>query len=61
LTQFFVLTIHLLRSSRCERGASALEYVLLVSLIAVVVMAGVMVLGRGTDSTLSDVAGSLAR
>jgi pilus assembly protein Flp/PilA len=54
-------TSHLLGRSRSERGASALEYALLVSLIAVVVMAGVMMLGNGTDTTLSDVAGSLAR
>jgi Flp pilus assembly pilin Flp len=61
LNQFFALTGHLLRSCRSERGASALEYALLVSLIAVVVMAGIMMLGNGTDATLSDVAGSLAR
>jgi pilus assembly protein Flp/PilA len=45
--------------SRSERGASIVEYALLIALIAVVCIGAVTVLGGNTSSTLSGVGSSL--
>ena len=42
------------RRVRNEEGASAIEYALLVGLIAVVIIAAVTVLGNGVNKSMSD-------
>lgn len=43
-----------------EKGATMVEYALMVALIAVVAMAGVTLIGTGTLGTFTNVAGSIA-
>jgi pilus assembly protein Flp/PilA len=43
-----------------EEGATAVEYGLMVALIAVVIIGGVTVLGTNIDNTFSEVADSVA-
>jgi pilus assembly protein Flp/PilA len=45
--------------ARTERGASAVEYGLLVAGIAAVIVAAVFLLGTNVNDTLSDVADSI--
>ncbi len=47
------------RFGRTERGASLVEYVLLVSLIAVVCIAAITILGNKASSKFSDVGSSI--
>jgi pilus assembly protein Flp/PilA len=39
-----------------ERGASLVEYALLVALIALIAIGGITLLGQNTDATLTDIA-----
>jgi pilus assembly protein Flp/PilA len=48
------------RTTTSERGASLVEYALLVALIAVVVIGAVTLLGNTTETTFSNVSDSLA-
>ncbi len=45
--------------AKTERGASLVEYALLVSLIAVVCIGAVTVLGRGASTKFSSVGGAI--
>lgn len=47
------------RFARSESGATAIEYGLIVALIAVVIIGAVSVLGTNLSSTFSNVSGSL--
>ena len=47
------------RDAKNERGASMVEYAILVALLAVVVIAGVRVLGTNISSQMSTVAGQV--
>jgi pilus assembly protein Flp/PilA len=47
------------RFGRTERGASLVEYVLLVSLIAVVCIAAISVLGKNASTKFSSVGSSI--
>jgi len=47
------------KSSRAERGASLVEYALLVALIAVIAIAGVRTLGQGISTQFSSISGQL--
>ena len=47
------------RDGKSERGASMVEYAILVALLAVVVIAGVRVLGTNISSQMSAVAGQV--
>ncbi len=42
-----------------ERGASLVEYALLVALIALVALAGIQILGENANTTLEDVANEI--
>ncbi len=46
-------------NGRSERGASMVEYALLVSLIAVVAIAGITLLGQNTNQTFTGIAGQI--
>ncbi len=59
MTQFNFLKTWLLAQTKTERGASLVEYALLVALIAVVVIGAITLLGRSASNTFSDVAGNL--
>jgi len=48
------------RATRSERGASLVEYALLLALIAMVCFAAVSLLGNSTSTKLSDLGGSLS-
>jgi pilus assembly protein Flp/PilA len=48
------------RFGRDERGASLVEYVLLVALIAVVCIAAIQLLGNSASSKFSDVGSSIS-
>ena len=47
------------KNGRSERGASMVEYALLVSLIAVVAIAGITLLGQNTNLTFQGIAGQI--
>ncbi len=59
MTQFNFLKTWLLAQTKTERGASLVEYALLVALIAVVVIGAITLLGKSASNTFSDVAGEL--
>ena len=59
ITQFNVLKAWLLAQAKTERGASLVEYALLVALIAVVVIGAITLLGRSASETFSDVSDEL--
>ena len=46
--------------SSSERGASLVEYTLLVALIAVVCIGAIQVLGNGADATLTEVGNEIS-
>lgn len=48
------------RFGQCERGASLVEYALLVALIAVVCIAAVTLLGRNASTKFSNVGSSIS-
>ena len=60
ITQYNFLKTWLQSLTRTERGASLVEYALLVALIAVVVIGAVTRLGRTAEDTCSDVSDSRA-
>jgi pilus assembly protein Flp/PilA len=60
ITQYNFLKTWLQSLTRTERGASLVEYALLVALIAVVVIGAVTLLGSTAEDTFSDVSDSLA-
>ena len=47
------------RDAKNERGASMVEYAILVALLAVVVIAGVRVLGQNVSTQMNSVAGQV--
>ena len=59
ITQYNFLKTWLQSLTKNERGASLVEYALLVALIAVVVIGAVTLLGNTADSTFSGVSDSL--
>ena len=60
LTEFdFIATYLRARFSNSERGASLVEYALLVALIAVVCIAAVTLLGKNASNKFSQVGGSI--
>ena len=48
-----------LRTIRSEKGATAVEYGLMVALIAIVIIAAVALIGTNLDLTFDEVAASL--
>lgn len=60
MAQYQYLKAWLTSFTTNERGASLVEYALLVALIAVVVIGAVTLLGSTAEDTFSDVAGSIA-
>jgi pilus assembly protein Flp/PilA len=60
ITQYNFLKSWLTSFTKTERGASLVEYALLVALIAVVVIGAVTLLGSTAEDTFSDVSDSLA-
>lgn len=60
ITQLNFLKAWLASQAKTERGASLVEYALLVALIAVVVIGAVTLLGNTADTTFSGVSDSLA-
>jgi pilus assembly protein Flp/PilA len=59
ITQYNFLKTWLMSLTKTERGASLVEYALLVALIAVVVIGAVTLLGNTAKDTFNDVSGSL--
>ncbi len=59
ITQFNFLKAWMLAQAKTERGASLVEYALLVALIAVVVIGAITLLGRSASETFSDVSDEL--
>ncbi len=59
ITQFNFLKAWMLAQAKSERGASLVEYALLVALIAVVVIGAITLLGRSASETFSGVASNL--
>lgn len=59
MTQFNFLKAWLQAQTKTERGASLVEYALLVALIAVVVIGAITLLGRNASNTFSNVSGKL--
>lgn len=59
ITQYNFLKTWLTSLTKTERGASLVEYALLVALIAVVVIGAVTLLGSTTEDTFSGVASDL--
>ena len=59
ITQFNFLKAWLVAQTKTERGASLVEYALLVALIAVVVIGAITLLGRSASNTFSGVADEL--
>lgn len=59
ITQFNVLKTWLQTLAKTERGASLVEYALLVALIAVVVIGAITLLGGEAKTTFSGVAQSI--
>jgi pilus assembly protein Flp/PilA len=60
ITQFNVLKTWLQTLAKTERGASLVEYALLVALIAVVVIGAVTLLGSSAETTFSGVSSSIS-
>lgn len=60
ITQYNFLKTWLQALTKNERGASLVEYALLVALIAVVVIGAVTLLGTTAEDTFSNVSDSLA-
>jgi len=60
ITQYNFLKTWLTSLSKSERGASLVEYALLVALIAVVVIGAVTLLGSTAETTFSNVSDSLS-
>jgi len=59
MTSFQYLTAFLASRCKTDRGASLVEYALLVALIAVVCIAAVTLLGRNASSKFSSVASAV--
>ena len=59
ITQFQFLSTWLTSHIKSDRGASLVEYALLVALIAVVCIAAVTTLGKEAADTFSDVGNSI--
>ena len=59
MTQFNFLKAWIQAQTRSERGASLVEYALLVALIAVVVIGAITLLGNSASETFSGVASNL--
>jgi pilus assembly protein Flp/PilA len=59
LTSFQVLVATLTSRCKTDRGASLVEYALLVALIAVVCIAAVTLLGKNASSKFSSVASAI--
>jgi pilus assembly protein Flp/PilA len=59
ITQFNVLKTWIQTLAKTERGASLVEYALLVALIAVVVIGAITLLGGAAEDTFSGVADSI--
>lgn len=59
LTSFEFISAYLVAKTKTERGASLVEYALLVALIAVVCIAAVTTLGRKAADNFSSVAGAI--
>jgi pilus assembly protein Flp/PilA len=60
ITQFNFLKTYVASLAKTERGASLVEYALLVALIAVVVIGAVTLLGSTAEDTFSNVSDSIA-
>jgi pilus assembly protein Flp/PilA len=60
ITQFNFLKTYVASLAKTERGASLVEYALLVALIAVVVIGAVTLLGSTANETFSGVNESIA-
>ena len=58
MTQFFA-TLQALFADRDEKGATAVEYGLMVSLIAVVIIAAVTLLGQNLTAIFNQVAAAI--
>ena len=59
ITQFNFLKAWMLAQAKTERGASLVEYALLVALIAVVVIGAITLLGKSASNTFSGVSSNL--
>ena len=59
LTNFEFISAYLQAQTRSERGASLVEYALLVALIAVVCIAAVTALGKKAKSNFNSIATSI--
>ena len=59
ITQYNFFKAWLQAQTKTERGASLVEYALLVALIAVVVIGAITLLGRSASNTFSDVSDDL--
>jgi pilus assembly protein Flp/PilA len=51
---------HVVRFMREEEGATAVEYGLMVALIAVVILGAVQILGNNLNTTFTNVGGAIA-
>ncbi len=60
ITQYNIMKTWLTALTKSERGASLVEYALLVALIAVVVIGAVTLLGSTAETTFSNVSDSLS-
>ena len=60
ITQFQILSTWLTAHIKNERGASLVEYALLVALIAVVCIAAVTTLGKNASEKFSEVGNSIS-
>lgn len=60
MTHYLFLTAWLQTKCKTDRGASLVEYALLVALIAVVCIVAVTLLGRSASSKFSSVGSSLS-
>ena len=60
ITQYNFIKSWLTALTKTERGASLVEYALLVALLAVVVIGAVTLVGTTASGTFSDVSDSLA-
>ena len=60
ITQFQFLSTWLTAHIKSDRGASLVEYALLVALIAVVCIAAVTLLGRNASTKLSSVGSAIS-
>ena len=59
ITSYHFISAYLQAQMRSERGASLVEYALLVALIAVVCIAAVTTLGRKASSNFSSISGRI--